>query len=57
MATMQNTQNNCPCKILSLGEKIKLPKTCETRFYKHVKVGVCKKRIEETVNIRKLRAF
>ena len=46
-----------PCKILSLGQKIKLPKTCEKRFYKHIKVVLCKKRLQKTANIRKMRAF
>ena len=32
-----------PCKLFSLGQKIKLPKTCEKRFHKHIKVVVCKK--------------
>ena len=27
-----------PCKILSLGQKIELPKTSEKRFYKHIHV-------------------
>ena len=46
-----------PCKILSLGQKRKLPKTCEKRFYKHFKVVLCKKRLEKTANIRKMRGF
>ena len=46
-----------PCKILSLGQKIKLPKTCQKRFYKHIRVVLCKKRLEKTANIRKIRAF
>ena len=32
-----------PIKILSLGQKIKLPRTCEKRFYKHIGVVLCKK--------------
>ena len=46
-----------PCKILTLGHKIKLPKICEKRFYKHIQVVLCKKRLKKTANIRKLRAF
>ena len=46
-----------PCKILTLGQKIKLPKTCEKRFYKHIRVVLCKKRLQKTANIRKMRAF
>ena len=56
MATMQRLYI-APCKILSLGQKIKLLKTCQNRFYKHITVVVCKKRLEKAANIRKMRAF
>ena len=46
-----------PCKILSLGQKIKLPQTCEKRLYKHIRVVLCKKRLQKTAIIRKMRAF
>ena len=46
-----------PCKILTLGQKIKLSKIYEKRFYKHIKVVLCKKELEKTANIRKMRAF
>ena len=46
-----------PCKILTLGQKIKLPKTCEQRPYKHIRVVLCKKRLQKTANIRKMRTF
>ena len=46
-----------PRKILSLGQKIKLPLTCQKRLYKHIKVVLCKKRLEKTANIGKMRAF
>ena len=45
------------CKIATLGQKLKMPKTCEKRFYNHIRVVVCKKRLEKTPNIRKMRAF
>ena len=45
------------CKILSLGQKMKLPKTCEKRFYKHIQVVLGKKQLEKTANIGKMRAF
>ena len=54
MATMQRYS---PCKILRLGQKIKLPKTCKKRFCKHIKVDLCKIRLEKTANIRKMRPF
>ena len=47
-----------PCKLFSLGpKKMKLPKTCEKRFHKHITVVVCKKRLEKTANIPKMSAF
>ena len=46
-----------PCKILSLGQKIKLPKTCEKRLHKHIKVVLCKKRFQITAYILKMEAF
>ena len=45
------------CKIATLGQKLKMPKTCEKQFYNHIRVVVCKKRLQKTPNIRKLRAF
>ena len=32
-----------PCKMLSLGQKLKMPKMWEKRFYDHIEVVVCKK--------------
>ena len=45
-----------PCKILTLGQKIKLLQTYEKRFYKQIKAVLCKKH-SKTANIRKMRAF
>ena len=36
---------------------LKLPKTCEKRFYKHIKVVLCKKWLLKTTNIRRIRTF
>ena len=44
-------------KVVSLGQKIKLPKTCEKLFYKHIKDVLCKKRLQKTINIREMRRF
>ena len=41
----------------SVWVKKKLPKTCEKRLYKHIRVVLCKKRLEKTANIGKMRAF
>ena len=46
-----------PCKILSLGQKIKFPKTYKKPLYKHFRVILCKKRLQKTANIPKMRAF
>ena len=46
-----------PCKILSLGKNVKLPKTCEKRFYKHTEVVLCNKTIWKKAHISKTRAF
>ena len=43
---MQNTQ---------FGQTIKLPKTCEKRLYNHIRVVLCKKRLQKTANTRKMR--
>ena len=45
------------CKMVSLGQKIKLPKTCEKHFYKHITDVLCKKRLQKTPNIQKMRQF
>ena len=45
------------CKMVSLAQKFKWPKTCEKRFYKHVRVVLCKKPLEKTPNIREMRPF
>ena len=37
--------------------KIKYAKNMQKRFYKHIKVVLCKKRLQKTANIRKMRAF
>ena len=44
-------------KYLVLLKKIKLPKTCEKRLNKHIRVVLCEKRLEKTAHIRKMRAF
>ena len=43
------------CKMVSLGQKLKMPKTCEKPFYKNIKVVLCKKPLEKTPNIREVR--
>ena len=43
--------------IVSLGQKLKKPKTCEKRFYKNIRVVLCKKPFEKTPNIREMKRF
>ena len=43
------------CKMVSLGQKLKMPKTCKTPFYKNSRVVLCKKRLEKTSNIGEMR--
>ena len=35
------------CKMVSLGQKLKMRKTCEKRFYKNIRVILCKKLLEK----------
>ena len=55
-----------PCKIVSLGQKLKMPKTCEKGIEDHIRVVVCKilgnlelfcakNRLKETLNIGEMR--
>ena len=45
------------CKMVSLDQKLKWPKTWEKRFCNHVRVVLCKKPMEKTPNIREMRPF
>ena len=42
-------------KKVSLGQKLKMPKTCEKPFYNNIKVFLCKKPLEKTPNIQEMR--
>ena len=46
-----------PCKMVSLGQKIKLPKTCHKIFYKHITDVLGKKRLQKTLYIGETRPF
>ena len=43
--------------MVGLAQKLKWPKTCEQRFYKHVRVVLCKKPLEKKPYIREMRPF
>ena len=45
------------CKMVILGQKIKLPKTCEKLFYKHITDVLCKKLLQKILHIREMRRF
>ena len=45
------------CKIVTLGQKLKMQKNMLNTFLQHVAVVLCKKRHEKTANITKMRAF
>ena len=45
------------CEIATLGQNLKMSKTCEKQFYNLIRVVVCKKLLEKTPNIRKTRVF
>ena len=42
-------------KMVSLGQKLKMPKTCQKSFYKTIRVVLCKKPLEKKPNIREMR--
>ena len=45
------------CKIVTLGQKLKMQKNMLKTFLQHIAVVLCKKRLQKTANIRKMRAF
>ena len=45
------------CKILTLGQKLKFKKLCQTPFSKSFRVVLCKKTFQKTPNIRKMKPF
>ena len=44
-------------KMVNLGQKIKLPKTCQKRLYERITDVLCKKRLQKALNMRKMRRF
>ena len=53
----QRTKGITHAKAVSLGQKLKMPKTCEKPFYKNFRVVQCKKPLEKTPNIPETRQF
>ena len=45
------------CKIVTLAQKLKMHKNMLKTFLQHIAVVLCKKRLQKTFNIGKMRAF
>ena len=45
------------CKMVSLAQKLKMPKTCDKRLYKHIRLVLCKKRLQKAANIWEMTLF
>ena len=45
-----------PCKMVSLGQKLKMPQRGEKRLYYHIRVVLDKKPLQKPANIQKMRA-
>ena len=43
------------CKMVSLGQKLRMPKRCDKRLYKHIRLVLCKKRLQKAANIWEMR--
>ena len=43
--------------VVTLGQKLKMHKNMLKTFLQHIAVVLCKKRLQKTANIRKMRAF
>ena len=57
MATKQNACSLWLWKIVTLGQKLKMHNNMLETFLQHIAVVLCKKRLQKTANIRKMRAF
>ena len=45
------------CKIFTLGQQLKMEKNMVKTFLHHIAVVLCKKQLQKTPNIRKMRAL
>ena len=41
------------CKMISVGQKLKVPKRCEKRLYDHIRADVCKKLLQKHLRFEK----
>ena len=46
-----------PCKMVSLGPKLKFTKTCQKCLYYHTRIVLRKKQLQKRANIRKMTVF
>ena len=44
-------KGNSLYKMVSLGQKLNMPKTCDKRLYKKIRLVLCKKRLQKAANI------
>ena len=45
------------CKMVSLGQKLKLPKACKKQLYRHIGIVLCKNRLEKAANVGEIKRF
>ena len=57
LAKLPQCKGSSLCKMDSLGQKLKMPKTCDKRLYKHVRLVLLKKRLQKAANIWEMRPF
>ena len=57
LAKMPLSKGYSLCKMVSLGQKLKMPKTCDKRLYKTIRLVLCKKRLQKAANIWEMRPF
>ena len=43
--------------MVSLAQKLKMPKTCDKRLYKQIRLVLCKKRLQKAASIWEMRPF
>ena len=54
---LQKSKGYRPCKIVTLGQKLKMHKNMLKTFLQHIAVDLSKKRLQKNANIGKMRAF
>ena len=57
LAKMTTSKGYSLCKMVGLGQKLKMPKPCDRRIYKHIRLVLCKKRLQKAAKIWEMRPF